>query len=167
MKLAVVVQRDGEGAVAAAVAFDEWNAPEPSRTVVARMAQVEKAARGALDVLVLPCLLQLLREHALAPEVIVLDGLVHLDAAETPAIGWHLHRALEGRVPVIGVSKASMPDLPAQFKVHREDDAPPLVVTCLGIDLGAAKARVRAMHGRRRVPTLLKRLARAVKDGAG
>jgi deoxyribonuclease V len=33
----------------------------------------------------------------------------------------------------------------------------------MGIDLGAAKVRVRTMHGRRRVPTLLKLVARIAR----
>jgi len=54
-------------------------------------------------------------------------------------------------------------DTPDQFCIFREDETPPLVVTCAGIDLGAAKARVRMMHGRKRVPTLMKLAARIAK----
>jgi len=165
MKLAVKVHFDGDGAVAAGVAFDAWDAFEPTRTFITRIAQVEKAPRGALDLREVPCLLQLLREHALEPELIVIDGFVHLDVQETPGMGWHLHHALGGRVGVIGVSKASRPDMPAQFEVMREEEARPVIVTCIGIDLGAAKARLRAMHGKRRVPTLLKLVARIAKGG--
>ena len=167
MKLAVDVHYDADGALAAAVAFDEWNEPEPVRTFTARIAHVEKAVRGELDLRALPCLLQLLREHALEPEVIVIDGFVHLDAQETPGLGQHLYHALGSRCPVIGLSKTSMAGgTPAQFEVFREEEARPLVVTCVGIDLGAAKARVRGMHGKRRVPTLLKRVARLAKGNA-
>lgn len=166
MKLAVFVHRVAGGAVAAAVAFDEWDAPEPSRTYTCRIAQLEKAISGELDLRDLPCLLQLLQAHALEPDVIVIDGLVHLDANEAPGFGRHLHHALEGRAAIIGVSKASMPGLPGQFEVIREEEARPLVVTCIGIELGAAKARLRAMHGKRRVPTLLKLVARIAKDPA-
>lgn len=166
MKLAVDVHFDGEGAVAAAVAFDEWDAPEASRTYTSRIAHVEKAARGELDLRELPCLLQLLSEHALEPELILIDGFVHLDAQETPGLGRHLYQALGGRTAVIGVSKTSRPELPAQFEVAREEEARPVIVTCVGIDLGAAKARLRAMHGKRRVPTLLKRVARIAKGVA-
>ena len=48
-------------------------------------------------------------------------------------------------------------------EVWREEEAAPLVVTCAGIDIGAAKARVRMMHGRKRVPTLMKLAARIAK----
>ena len=166
MKLVVDVHYDGDGALAAAVAFDEWDSPEPSRTYTSRIAHVEKAARRELDLRELPCLLQLLRDHALEPDVIVIDGFVHLDAQETPGLGQHLHHALSGRTVIIGISKTSMTDTPAQFEVFREEEARPLVVTCAGIDLGAAKARVRAMHGQRRVPTLLKLVARVAKGTA-
>ena len=163
MKLAVAVHHDGDSAVAAAVAFDEWNAPEATRTYISRIARLEKSARGELDLRDLPGLLQLLREHALEPDLIVFDGFVHADVHETPALGRHLYHALGGRVAVIGAAKAALPGLPAQFEVIREEDARPLWVTCVGIDLGAAKARLRGMHGKRRVPTLLKLVARLAK----
>jgi deoxyribonuclease V len=127
---------------------------------------VEKAARGELDLRELAFILQLLREHALEPEVILIDGFVHLDAQETPGLGRHLHDALAGRVGVIGVSKTGFKDTPEQFEVMREEETKPLVVTCAGIDLGAAKARLRLMHGRKRMPTLLKLVARIAKGSA-
>jgi deoxyribonuclease V len=163
MKLAVDVRVGSGGAVAAAVAFDEWDSPQASRTYTSAMTGVEKAARGELDLRELPCLLQLLREHALQPEVIVIDGFVHLDAKEAPGLGQHLFQALGGRTAVIGVSRVPMSDTPAQFQVFREEESAPLIVTCVGIDLGAAKARLQAMHGKRRIPTLLKLVARIAK----
>ena len=167
MKLAVDVYFDGEGARAAAVAFDDWAAPEPTRSFVTTIAHAEKkAARGELDLRELPCLLQLLREHALAPELVVLHGFVHLDAQETPGLGQHLFHALGGLTAVIGLAKTAAPGLPAQFEVHREEETRPLLVTCAGIDLGAAKARVRTMHGRKRVPTLMKWVTRLAKGTA-
>lgn len=169
MKLILDVHFDAEGARAAGLAFDDWAAPEPVRSFITRIAHVDKksALRGEPDLRALPCLLQLLREHALPDaELIVIAGLVHLDAQETPALGRHLHHALGGRSAVIGISKAAVPDLPAQFEVHREEETRPLIVTCAGIDLGAAKARVRAMHGKRRLPTLMKLAARLAKGSA-
>ena len=167
MKFAVAVHHDAEGACAAAVAFEDWDAPEPVRRYTSRIAHVERLAPGQLDLRALPCILQLLREHALEPELIVIDGFVHLDANETPGLGRHLHHALGGRTAVIGVSKTSRSDMPAQFEVAREAETRPLIVTCIGIDLGAAKARLHTMHCRKRVPTLLKLVARLAKGGVG
>lgn len=164
MKLAACVHYHGDGALAAAVAFDEWDAYEASRTFTSRIAHVDKPARGKLDLRELPCLLQLLQEHALKPDVMLIDRPVHLDAAETPGLGRSLYDALGGRTAIIGVSTKSAPGMPAQFEVFREEEAPPLIVTCVGIDLGAAKVRVRTMHGKRRIPTLLKLAARIARD---
>ena len=165
MKLAITVHFDGPQARAAAVAFDAWDAAEPTRSFVTHIAQMEKPARGEPDLRELHAVMQLLREHALAPELIVIDGFVNLDAEETPGLGHHLFHALAGRVPVIGVSKSGRPGLAAQFEVMREEEARPLTVTSAGVDIGAAKVRVRGMHGRKRVPTLMKLVARLAKGG--
>lgn len=166
MKLAIALHTDRSTLLAAAVVFEEWGAPEAARTHLSRLALSDKPAPDALAQLQLQCLLQLLQAHALAPTVIVLDGLVHLDAQDTPALGRHLYEALGGRAAVIGVSKAALAHLPAQFQVSREDEAAAVTVTCAGIDIGAAKARVRAMHGKRRVPTLLKLAARVARGSS-
>lgn len=163
MKLFVAVHFEGSQANAAAAAFDAWDAAEATKTYVSRIGQVEPAVRGELDLRELPCVMQLLREHSLAPELILVDGFVHLDADETPGLGQHLYQALGGRVPIVGVSKKSLPGLTAQFEVMREEETQPLFVTCAGIDIGAAKARLRAMHGRKRLPTLMKLVARLAK----
>lgn len=164
MKLAIAVHLDGSQAQVAAAAFDAWDAPEPTKTYLSHIAQVEKPVRGEPDLRELTCVMQLLREHRLAPELILIEGFVHLDADETPGLGQHLFQALGGATPVIGVSKTSRPGLPAQFEVMREEEAKPLLVTSAGVDIGAAKARVRAMHGRKRVPTLMKLVARLAKS---
>jgi len=163
MKLALAVHYEGEGARVAAVAFDDWAAPEAARSYTTRIAHVEKPARGEPDLRLVAFALQLLREHGLEPEVLLIDGFVHVDARETPGPGRHLHDALAGRCAVIGVSKTPFKDAPEQFEVLREEETAPLIVTCAGIDLGAAKARLRLMHGRKRMPTLLKLVARIAK----
>ena len=165
MKLLVAIHFDGAEATAAAVAFDAWDAAEATKTYVSRIAHVEKAVRGELDLRELPCLMQLLREHSLEPELILIDGFVHLDADDTPGLGQHLYHALGGGVPVVGVSMTGLRGLPTQFAVMREEETPPLFVTCAGIDIGAAKVRLRSMHGRKRLPTLMKLAARLAKNG--
>lgn len=171
MKLALAIHFEADGALAAAVAFEGWDAPEALRSFTTRIAHAEKktAKRGEPDLRELPCMLQLLREHGLEPEVILIAGFVHLDAAESAGLGRHLFHALGGRTAVIGVSKVALPlgETPAQFELFREEETAPLIITCAGIDLGAAKARLRGMHGKRRMPTLLKLVARLAKGAQG
>jgi deoxyribonuclease V len=166
MKLAVAVHDLDGGTIVAAVAFDEWDAAEAARTFTSRVAPVDPPVRSPRGAAELAGVLQLLRDHALEPELIVIDGPVHLDAAEKPAWGRQLFDALGGRSAVIGISTRT-PGLPAQFEVWRDEEARPLIVTCIGIDLGAAKVRVRTMHGRRRVPTLMKLAVRLARGSAG
>jgi len=165
MKLVMDVHIEADTARVAAVAFEDWAAAEGTRNVALAIAHVDKPAKGELDLRALPWLVQLLDANRLQPEAIVLDGFVHLDAQETPGLGRRLHDTLGGRCPVIGVSRSVFKgtDTPDQFCIFREDETPPLIVTCAGIDLGAAKARIRAMHGRKRVPTLMKLAARIAK----
>jgi deoxyribonuclease V len=166
MKLAACVHYHADGALAAAVAFDEWDASEASRTFTSRIERVEKPACGKPDLRDVPCLLQLLQEHALKPDVILIDAPVYLDAAETPGLGRKLIDALGDQTAIIGVATKPMPGMPAQFEVFREEETRPVIVTCAGIDLGAAKIRVRNMHGKRRVPMLPKLAARLAREGA-
>lgn len=70
---------------------------------------MSRRPRGELDLRELPCVMQLLREHPLEPELILIDGFVHLDADETPGLGQHLFHALGGVTPVIGLNKTSQP----------------------------------------------------------
>ncbi|CAN7511528.1 endonuclease V [Rhizobacter sp. LjRoot28] len=164
MKLFVAVHWEGTQASAAAVAFDAWDAAEATKTFRTRIAHVDTVERGQPDLRALHCVMQLLVEHRLAPELLLIEGFVHLDAEDSPGVGQHLFQTLGGRVPVVGISKKGLVGLPAQCEVVREDEAPPLFVTCAGLDIGAAKARVRSMHGRKRVPTLMKLAARLAKN---
>jgi len=163
MKLALSVHHEAGASLAAAVAFDDWNAAEATRTWTTRVEAAAPPAKGPAWQRDVPALLALLRAHELQPETIVLDGYVHLDERETPGAGRLLFDALEGKVPVIGVAKSAGAFTHAQFEVAREEEAPPVIVTCAGIDLGAAKARVRAMHGRKRMPTLMKLVDRIAR----
>ena len=165
MKLVLDFHIEGEAARVAAVAFDDWGAVEGTKNYSLAIGHVEKPAKGELDLRALPWLVQLMDANRLEPEAIVLDGFVHLDPLETPGLGRHLHDTLNGRCAVIGVSKSLFKgtETPDQFCVFREEETAPLVITCAGIDLGAAKARIRTMHGRKRLPTLMKLAARIAK----
>jgi deoxyribonuclease V len=167
MKLAIGAQVHGGGVSVAAVAFDAWDAAEAARSFASSVSPAATPARRPRAALELAAVLQLLRDHTLEPELIVIDGPVHLDAAEKPGWGRQLFDALGGGCAVIGISTRAVPGLPDQFAVWRDDEAGPLIVTCIGLDLGAAKARVRTMHGRRRMPTLMKLAARLAREGAG
>lgn len=168
MKLVVSVRLEADGrAQVAGVGFDEWAQAEPAlgEAWVSKLEGLSKPAKGEPDLREAACVQKLLADHRLAPELVLMDQPVYLDAQDTPGPGARVHAALGGAVPVIGIAKSAWKEPSAQHEVHREDETPPLMVTCAGVDLGAAKSRLRAMHGRKRVPTLVKLAARLAKGG--
>ncbi|OYT92261.1 MAG: hypothetical protein CFE43_09255 [Burkholderiales bacterium PBB3] len=71
--------------------------------------------------------------------------------------------------PFAGESKRRLGvDVALRFAADPRAETQPLLVTCAGIDIdiGAAKARLRARHARKRVPTLMKLVARLAKNKA-
>lgn len=157
MILALDVHYDepADRAVAAGIAFDDWAAATSTGRFVTRVEGVAPYVPGQFYRRELPCLLALLAEHALRPGCLVVDGFVHLDADGTPGLGQHLFDALGGTTPVVGVAKTSFARTDARFEVRRGASARPLYVTAAGMALDDAKARVAAMHGEHRMPTLL------------
>lgn len=156
MILAVDVHYPARGAVAAGVLFGDWTDAAPTATCVSRFDHVEDYVPGAFYRRELPCILGLLREHALTPACIVIDGHVVLDHDGRPGLGQHLFDALDGRIPVIGVAKTAFVGIGPDSEVLRGDSRRPLYVTCAGMPLENAKASVHTMHGAHRLPTLLK-----------
>lgn len=104
----------------------------------------------------LPCIVALLEEHRLNPEAIVIDGYVYLDGNAEAGLGKHLFDHLGGEVAVIGVAKSKFRQIPVTHEILRGRSAKPLYVTSEGLDLFEAKRLVRSMHGKNRIPTLLK-----------
>jgi deoxyribonuclease V len=151
-------------AVAVAVWFDGWAADAPTHQAIVTLNDVAAYEPGAFYRRELPALL---RAHAGGPPtaVVVVDGYVWL--GDEPGLGKRLFDALQGSAAVIGVSKTRYRSATA-VEVCRGASLSPLYVTSVGIDLTAAAAGVRAMHGPYRVPTLLKyvdRLCRTAPAG--
>ena len=111
----------------------------------------------------LPCLLGALAAGTALPQHIVVDGYVQLPKGRK-GLGQHLHEALDGKAAVIGVSKTLFRNDTASIPVLRGESRQPLYVTALGIDVKAAATIIEQLHGRFRIPTLLKRVDRLARD---
>ena len=99
------------------------------------------------------------------PGTLMQPGGVVLDAEGTHGMGGYLYEVFERRIPVIGVAKNRFRANSAAVEVLRGGSKRPLFVTALGIDPEAAAIDVQRMHGRFRLPTLLKRVDRLCRDG--
>ena len=112
----------------------------------------------------LPCIMRLLSLVLEDVTTIVVDSYV--DLGPKAGLGRHLYDALNGKIPVLGVAKSRFRKVPAA-KVFRGRSTRPLYITAAGMSLAEATDAVLRMHGKHRIPTLLKvvdRMARGKKD---
>lgn len=143
-------------AYAAGVVFHDWSDDKPEQTCVSHITSVAKYVPGEFYKRELPCILQLLTENDLQPDCIIIDGYVYLDGSSKPGLGWHLYQALGRKVAIIGVAKSSFSAIDAAFGISRGGSIKPLYITSIGIDQTTAQASITGMHGKFRIPTLLK-----------
>lgn len=156
MKLAVDVQYSNDTAMVGGVSFENWQDHEAQREYISRVQGVMDYEPGKFYKRELPCILQLIAEHELAPECIIVDGFVFLDGFSEAGLGKHLFDALDGKVSVIGVAKKRFKDIDSRYEVYRGVSKNPLYVTAVGLEVEQARENIRLMHGSNRLPTLLK-----------
>lgn len=142
---------------AAAVVFEQWSDPGPAATYTETASGFGLYVPGRFYERELPCLLPLLRWVLAAHDIdtVIVDGYV--DLGEGPGLGRHLARALSEddlHPSIVGVAKTAY-DGAAAEAVLRGTSATPLWVTASPISNARAADRVRSMHGRHRMPTLL------------
>lgn len=157
MNLAIDVQYDGSSATVAGILFQDWGSSAVSKTVITKVNGVEPYEAGAFYKRELPCILELLKDVSEDLDAIIIDGFVKLGSDETDGLGMHLYRALKESIPVIGVAKKPFAGTPKDYEIFRGDSSKPLLVSSVGISLSESKELIQMMHGKHRIPTLLKR----------
>lgn len=142
-----------------------WDAAAPVRMLTRRQGAAAAYEPGAFYKRELPLLVALIEQVETPLETILIDGYVWLDADRRPGLGARLHEALGGRVPIVGVAKTSFGDAASwSVPVTRGISRRPLFVSAVGVSAEHAAERVRAMHGRHRIPTLLQLADRAARE---
>ena len=157
-----------EAVGAACVLFRSWSDGEEVAHAVARGEAAAPYEPGSFYRRELPHLLAVLRQVREPLESIVVDGYVWLGPSR-PGLGAHLYEALGRRVAIVGVAKtpfgASAADV--SVEVFRGQSRRPLLVTSAGVEVTIASQWVRAMHGRYRIPTLLRRADQLSRSACG
>lgn len=154
--LAFDVGYDEDTALVVAVEFDAWIANKEVATYTLSVSPVEDYQSGQFYKRELPCILALLDHYQLKPDVIVIDGFVYLDEHKSSGLGWYLYDALEQAVPVIGVAKNARGEMPQSWQLLRGDSKKQLYISAVGMEQQLAKEHIKSMHGKFRMPTLLK-----------
>lgn len=155
------------GARAACVVAASWESESPASTYVREIDVVQPYAPGEFYRRELPCLLAVLDLLPALPEVVVIDGYVWLSDSR-PGLGAHLHAALGGKIPVVGVAKSAFAGVEScsrVVQVFRGESKRALFVTAAGMEPAVAGECVRCMAGAHRIPELLRvtdRLSRAL-----
>jgi deoxyribonuclease V len=148
------------GATAACILFSDWADGDIIRQFVEQIKEVKPYEPGRFYKRELPCLLHVLDKIAEPIDTIVIDGYVWLDEKNSPGLGSYLYEALGKSLPVIGVGKSRFKDAKFAQKVFRGKSKRPLYITSVGINSGIAAGYIRKMHGKHRIPTMLKEVDR-------
>jgi deoxyribonuclease V len=146
------------------ILFEEWTSERPVEELSESLEKVEPYQPGSFFRRELPCLLKLLDRVRGRFDTVLIDGYVWLGPENNPGLGAHLYRALEERVPVIGVAKTPFKGSANAQWVFRGRSRRPLYVTAAGIDPASAAQNIERMHGPHRIPSLLKRVDRLCRD---
>jgi len=157
MIAALDVHYAGEEATAAALVFRDWTDAEPVETATVRVPKPAPYEPGRFYKRELPCLLRVLEELEAKPDTMVVDGHAWLGEGK-PGLGAHLHAALHEKASVIGVAKKEFDGNTLALPVFRGKSKQPLWVTAAGVEPTTAAGYIQMMHGRHRLPTLLKRV---------
>jgi deoxyribonuclease V len=156
----------GDKAKTVCIAFNAWSDADVCGLFEETLSGIEDYEPGAFYKRELPCILSLIQKIDLAPvEAVIVDGFVVLDDFGKIGLGGHLFEQLGGRVPVIGVAKSGFHNNKKNVaEAFRGDSKKPLYITAKGIGLDQARQHVASMHGKFRMPNLLKLLDAKTKE---
>lgn len=158
MILAIDVYYYETGAKVVGVLFESFDSKTPFDIIEKHLPVQKGYEPGAFYKRELPCILELLELLDMETlEIIIVDGYVYLDEDKKGGLGYYLFKALEERIPVIGVAKSYFFASDDTVKeVYRGESKKPLYVTAVGLPLTQAEENVQQMYGEYRMPHLLK-----------
>jgi deoxyribonuclease V len=165
MFLCLDVAYENESARAAGLAFSGWADAEPLAEYVVELTNVAPYVPGEFYLRELPCLLKVIEPLQDQLRTVLIDGYVDL-APDRPGLGWKLFEALGQRITVVGIAKTAFAGATHAQAILRGGSQRPLFVTAAGMPLEDAVRGVTAMHGRHRIPTLLKRVDQLARGSA-
>jgi len=140
--------------------FEDWNSERESEVFSEKTPVPSDYESGAFYKRELPCILSLLDQISLQPgDLIIVDGYVTLDEHGKNGLGGYLYEALDRKFPIVGIAKNGFnSNDPKRRTVYRGESKTPLFLTAKGIDVEVIQSEIEKMHGKFRIPTLLKKL---------
>ncbi|MGE0628656.1 MAG: endonuclease V [Hyphomicrobiaceae bacterium] len=154
--IALDVSYADDSAFAVGLAFEHWQDAHAVEVVTLERSGAADYVPGSFYLRELPCLQAVLERLLRTPATLIIDGYVTLGRDNRPGLGYRLWDRLDRAVPVIGVAKSRYAGTPDEAALLRGRSIRPLYISTVGLELSEAKARIAGMHGRHRLPTLLK-----------
>lgn len=160
MILAADIYYYADTAQGAMILFDHWEDEHPRHTFTYPLGAVAPYVPGQFYQRELPALLAGLKQVDLSTlHTLVVDGHVYVNNHGDFGLGGHLWKALDERIPVIGVAKSHFQGNDHYTaELRRGNSQRPLYISAVGMPLTEAVDAIRRMHGTYRIPTLLKQL---------
>lgn len=163
MKAVLDVHYRDDRARAVCVSFQAFSDPQARAVHSRELAVPADYAPGRFFERELPCLLAVLEVADTPFDTLLVDGFVHLEPPRK-GLGAHLADALPHAPVIIGVAKSRLAVAARFAPLQRGRSRKPLYVSCLGCPLPVAVDHVAAMHGRHRLPTLVRLADRLSRD---
>ncbi|HFC93708.1 MAG TPA: endonuclease V [Leucothrix mucor] len=158
MKLVVDVHYTNTTALCAGILFNHWNTSDISQKLLTHTENIQAYESGSFYKRELPCIMNLIKQHNITPELIIIDGYVFLDGESEAGLGKYLYDSLKGNTPIIGVAKKAFNQIAPDYEILRGISTKPLYITAIDIPLAEAKEKIATMHGEHRIPTLLRQV---------
>ncbi|MEO0337773.1 MAG: endonuclease V [Bacteroidota bacterium] len=165
MIIALDVHYRSDYAKAVAINFNDWQSTVVESIHVKHILDIQPYVPGSFYQRELPCLLEVLKELPIANiECIIVDGFVFLSEDEKPGLGYYLYKALDKKIPVIGLAKSAFKNA-EEFAVPvlRGESKQALYITSIGIEQSQAAKYIGQMVGPYRMPDLLRELDKETK----
>jgi len=153
---------NNNSALAGAIVFADYTDIKGFRSYTKYISRVDDYVPGQFYKRELPCIMAILEIIEEEIDTVIIDGYV--DLGVIPGLGKHLWNALGGKKKVIGVAKKYFHGSEA-FKLIRHGSRRPLYITAAGIEPHTAVNFISGMHGKYRLPTLLKLADSLSKSG--
>ncbi|MEJ6660753.1 MAG: endonuclease V [Bacteroidia bacterium] len=142
-----------------------WEDDVPTQVIEAIVDGVADYVPGEFYKRELPCVLAVIdqvRKYKI--DYIILDSHVQLGEGKK-GLGEYVYEAFEKKYPIIGVAKSSFSGNEEYVReVRRGDSQNPLYVSAVGCDLEEAEESILNMHGKYRIPTMLKEVDRLGRE---
>ncbi|HRR72785.1 MAG TPA: endonuclease V [Syntrophorhabdaceae bacterium] len=156
MKAILDVYYEKESSHASCIVFKDWQDITPYDFARLTLPAALDYHPGRFYERELPYLIAVLNEFIYRFNTIIIDGYVHLKRDVGKGLGTYLFESLPYPVSIIGVAKNPLKIADSFIAITRGASKRPLFISAIGCPVEDAANYILSMHGRYRIPTLLK-----------